>query len=181
MAKYLKDILAEQGSPIDFEFVGRSELIEKRKKDGGTYEVYEYTFLANGKPHTENIWPKTHDYVLQKAVKGDICRAALEGQYVNWSILPRGEEVLAMPNPTTTQSIRRERAVVKEDIAGVAHDWKLGIAGVYQARLAAGMETTEARKKAIEDAKWIREAAGYLAVDPNYQYQPSVDPDNLPF
>ncbi len=115
MAKYLNEILAEQGSPIDFTFVARSELLTKKKKDGGTYQAYEYTFLNGGTVHKENIFPKTHDLVLTKAVKDDVCRASLNGQWVNWEILPRGEAVLSMPNPSNYQAAKSEKAVASVD------------------------------------------------------------------
>lgn len=111
MAKYLKDRLAELRTPLDFEFVARSPLLTKEKKGGGTYQVYEYTFLLHGVPDIQNIFPSDHpkgdSAVLAQANKGDMCRAALNDKgYVYWTILPRGEDLLKMDNPKSSAQVK---------------------------------------------------------------------------
>lgn len=174
MPKYLKEILAEHNAPMDMEFVNRSELLKKEKRGGGTYECYEYNFLVDGNLHQEKIFPTSHprgaDKILAQAQKGDICRAQLNAKgFVDWSILPRGEAVLQVPHPPVTKAIQMERQVVKEDRKTLAHDWKLGIAGLLQAHLISGKEVGEARRLAIEDARWVREVSEMLAADAAYK------------
>lgn len=72
-----------------------------------------------------------------------------------------------------------------------AHDWKLGIAGLLQAHIASGKSKTEARMAAVDDAAWVRFAAAKLATGeapepvsvpvPQIDYEPSIDPSDLPF
>lgn len=154
--KYLKDILAEKAPHmIDFEFVSRTDLITKKKKDGGTYDVYEYNFLNSAVLHTENIFPKTHDKVLTWAVKGDICRAELDGTYVNWSILPRGEAVLDLPHPTPTQAKKAGQAIQEMDLAGRTRDISIVLQAFTKSWIEGGVAQTPEQADSLARAQFV--------------------------
>lgn len=166
MAKYLKDILVEKKTPIDFEFVTRSELLTKQKRDGGTYQIYEYSFLTrvDSQLHKENIFPEAHDAVLCRAVKGDLCRAELEkGKWVKWSILPRGEAALDIPTPPVSRQNSAERAVTASDKAQKERETRISLAGLMQAHICAGKTNQEALAEALLAKDMLDKAAAVLA------------------
>lgn len=179
---FLKDIIIENGgTPIDFEFVSRSPEYKKKKKDGSFMDVYDYVFKtrADGNQTTEMIFKKTHEFSLCKAVPGQLCRASVsaDGKWVNWEVLPMGPESANIPSVGNTRQVAGERAVTQSNVAALAHDWKLGLAGIVQAMLIQGKSQIEITGQANNPeftalgwARWIRKTAEELA-------QPKEDAD----
>ena len=139
---YLIDQLKNLGAPLDFKFIGRSELLTKPKKDGGTYKQYDYTFKIGDKIVNEGIFEKTHDVVLIKAQEGDMCRASVDksGNFVSWMILPRGDDILKIANPSNYESIKAEKTyegtLDKQEVKSI----QIALQGYAQAFISSGRE-----------------------------------------
>ena len=175
MTMYLSERLKQIGTALDLEFVSRSSLLTMEKRQGGEYQAYKYKFRLNGEEIGETIFPKTHDWVLSKAQPGQICRAELDPanpKFVKWTVIPFGEGALQMPHPAGNfGSVKAERKSAEIDRSAVAHDWKLGLAGIVQAMLVRGASVSEitggeiATELSAEGwARWIRDKADSLSL-----------------
>ncbi len=144
---YLSETLKQTG-PLDFVFISRSELVTKKKKAGGTYDTYEYVFKsrADEKMFNENIHPKTHEIVLHTADFGDICRAELDGKYVNWTVLKGQGDQTPPPKQTNYQQVKAERKFSAIQDATVLSQI---LHGFIEGGLASGKTPEEAGRNAI--------------------------------
>lgn len=164
MPKYLIDVLKEQGSPIDFTFISRSPLLNLKKKDGGYYEVYEYTFTVGGKERIERIFPKTHDFVLSKAQLHQVCRAEVDGQYVKWTLIPFGEDALKVPKPASNTQMIKNAGAYNESQDAEQSKWdKIALSKIVHEFMKAGYASGKSIETCAEDAEKLTKAQFQVA------------------
>lgn len=152
---YLIDRLKEIGTPVDFEFVSRSPVYNKKKKDGSFMEVVDYTFKVNGEESTEMIFKKTHELVLSKAQPHQVCRASVspDGKWVNWTLIPFGEDALKMDHPTGTATQKAKKDFV-EGARKEEEKWdKIALSKIVHEYMKAGYAAGKSLADCVEDAK----------------------------
>jgi len=110
-------------TPIDFEFL-YAEKVTKKKKDGGSYECYEVHVKtrSDGKPHAYDVFPTTAEFIdretglrLIDAKPMQLVRAYKNGDFVNWKVLPMGEESVNIPSVSNSQQVKAERNLYDYD------------------------------------------------------------------
>lgn len=190
---FLSDLLAN--GPIDFEYISHSPFQSFAKKTGGTYEAGELTIKtrSTGAISKEKIFNEAFYRGFTKSLTpGCLIRATKEGKYVNWSLVPSGEESLAVPSRPNSAQVKDERSYTEGNLEQKAKQKQISLAGVYQARLNSGMETDKARAAAIEDVAWLEKTGRNLAMVDDNQFAdelpskyvsptPTIDVSDLPF
>lgn len=162
---FLKDQL-RQCQYIDFKFISASPWQSFSKKDGGTYQAGELSLKvrATGEQTKEKIFnEKFFKGFTKDLMEGAIVRAELDGQYVNWTKVPMGEEAANVPQKKNTESIRDERqyseGIVQQNEKGI----EIGLRGVAQALIAKGMTVEAALAEAERTHHLFATAAKRIA------------------
>lgn len=163
---FLIDTLKQSG-PIDFTFVSRSPLLNLKKKDGGYYEAYEYTFTVGGKERKEKIFPGDHDYVLSKAELHQVCRAEVNPQkpkFVKWTLIPFGEAALSVPKPASNTQMNKNAGAYNDSQDAEQSKWdKIALSKIVHEFMKAGYASGKSIETCAEDAEKLTKAQFQVA------------------
>lgn len=168
---------------FSIESLGGVETLQK--KDGGTYEKQNVNLVI---PATsEKITVQLFVNFSSKLKAGEILRGepteeAYPKWIAPWELKKLGKDV----QETNAQQVKNERAVSEAiesvNMEKVIYDWKVGLSGLVQAMITAGIDDSkimgeakphEGTMSAVEWATWIRSKAKEMAEKP--------DTSNLPF
>jgi len=149
----LKDLL--KGKEVDFVIDYLGPLTDFDKKAGGTYEAHEAKLrtTSNGEVYDTRFFPKFADTVQQ----GDMVQGKLNNAgYPDFRKVESGEH----RSNTVQVKQEREMAVAKDNRS--FHDIHVGLRGLMQAHITAGMKNVDALDAALEADAMVMKTAQTL-------------------
>lgn len=183
-----------KSGPVDVEYVSHVGPVSKVSKAGKPYTAYTYTFRLRSTEETfeQMLFDSDHRKIGYVGPNALIRVMAKANGYPDYFVLPTGEASMNVPQPSNTKQVQIERqithSVQEQSLEQKARQKQISLAGVYQARLSAGMETEKAREAAIADVAWLERTAANLAVNDGVNQEPEFadepakrDTSNLPF
>lgn len=186
-----------KSGPVDVEYVSRTGPVTKEGKKG-PYQSYTYKFRlrSTGETFDQFLFDSDHRKIGYVGPNALIRITSNEKGYPQYAVLPTGDAAMNIPQPRNTAQVATERAisrdVVQQSLEQQVKQKQISLAGVYQARLASGKATEEARTLAIMDVAWLESTALNLAMTPHeskfadelpasIKHTPSVQVADLPF
>lgn len=117
------------GEGLVFKYLGGS-VKTKKKKDGSSYEIYEMMVeFQDGTTDTRDIFLKSAEFGGiynpengESIASGRQVQAYVNGDFVNYKVLPEGEAVLQEPQPSNYQQ-NKQTKVVKENMNAEEEKW----------------------------------------------------------
>ena len=174
----LNRMLYESGG-INFTIVSIGDKETFKSKAGAPYEKQNIVLQipATSEKITVQMFPKFVAYLQE----GGMVRGQAGEKYPEWKFVEKG-----IQNESNQKQVKNERVATETvkviDNERVIHDWKLGLAGIVQAMIIAGIDESkimgetkphEGTISAVEWATWIRSKAKEMAEKP--------DTSSLPF
>ena len=151
------------------------QMTARNGQEEGQYgRKFKYSFAWNNRPfdHSATL---NEEKTLQKVTPGDAVYAKkIKNQYGNDQIywdLTDGSPARTMPS-SAPQKNPDPPVPAAPSLEAVARQKQISLAGVYQARLSAGMDTEKAREAAITDVAWLERTAANLAVNDGDNQEP---------
>ena len=157
---YLESVLTSNPTPFTITEVSE----QKTSKNGKAYYTCEFKLNSTGETVSGNIYEAGFP-IIGIYKPSDLMNARMlihkEGRFPVFKLdQTTGDQPIPPSGMSNYEEVKREGKVSnKIDI----HDWKLGLAGMLQSYRAGGDFSIEAREKATDDAKWIREKAEQLS------------------
>jgi len=109
---------------INFKYQGHIGPETKKKKAGGTYDVYTFQLFttSDSKHHQYDIFKQSAEYGAEgtrliDCQKGDYIQAYINGDWVNWKMLPKESE------PSTIRSSASENTRQVKSEKGITDCW----------------------------------------------------------
>ena len=170
-----KDDLSE-GS-INFKYLGHIGPETKKKKAGGTYEVYTFQLNtpSNDVNYQYDINKQGAEYGdvgsrLIDCKRGDTIQAYINGDWVNWRVLPRQSEPSTMHSAASEnmKNIKAERNLRNVELAERIRKRCMAQAGAGQAYITGVLAHTEFYwkedpKNGVDTSKLISDAVEFGA------------------
>lgn len=172
-----------KSGPVDVEYISHVGPFQKTSKKGNTFAAYTYTFRlrSTGETFEQMLFDSDHRKIGYVGPNALIRIMAKDNGYPDYFVLPTGEASMNVPQPSNTKQVQIERqithSVQEQSLEQKARQKQISLAGVYQARLSAGMETEKAREAAITDVAWLERTAANLAVNDGFNQEPKFAPE----